>query len=373
MYQTLLRPLLFRLDPERAHNLTVRALQLTGALPPLYWLVARQFAAHSRIDSSALQAQNADEKSPIPSSNSPSTNHHLAVEAFGLRFPNPVGLAAGYDKDGLAWRGVAALGFGHIEVGTVTPRPQRGNPKPRVFRIPEEQAIINRMGFPGKGADFVAKRLALRRSQLASRFPPPPILGVNIGKNKDTPNEEAARDYIYLLEKFSPLADYLTVNVSSPNTTGLRRLQARDQLERLLHQLHASRQRSLNPRPILVKLAPDLTDSQLDDALDAILRAGMDGVIATNTTVSRAGLSSPLGRQSGGLSGAPLTERSRGMVQKIHRRTSGRLPIVAVGGIMTPDDAQAMLDAGAVLLQLFTGLIYAGPGLVREIIARLAE
>jgi len=355
-----IRPILFRLDPERAHNLTLRALQLTAALPPLYWLVARQFSAHSQINSGDVHSRSAGETSVFRASAS-----SAEISAFGLTFPNPIGLAAGYDKDGLAWRGLAALGFGHIEIGTVTPRPQAGNPKPRVFRIPEEGAVINRMGFPGEGADFVARRLT------AGRRPPSLILGVNIGKNKDTPNEEAARDYRYLLEKFSPLADYLTVNVSSPNTVGLRRLQARDMLEALLSQLAADRLRSPFPRPILVKLAPDLTDAELDDALDAISRAGMDGVIATNTTISRKGLQSALGRESGGLSGAPLTKRSLTVVREIHKRTGGQLPIIGAGGIMNPDDAKAMLDAGATLIQVYTGLIYTGPGLGRKIIEAL--
>ncbi|MBU1662527.1 MAG: quinone-dependent dihydroorotate dehydrogenase [Chloroflexi bacterium] len=338
MYQ-LLRPLLFRLDPERAHELTIHILRITGAFSPLRWLLQRSFVARSQ--------------SP--------------VEAFGLTFPNPVGLAAGYDKDGLAWRGLACLGFGHIEIGTVTPRPQAGNPRPRIFRIPEEQAVINRMGFPGRGADFVAHRLSP-----VPRPPSPVVLGLNIGKNKDTPNEEAARDYLYLLEKFSPLADYMAVNVSSPNTVGLRRLQARELLADLLGQLAAARLQSPVPRPILVKLAPDLTDAELDDALDAIIRTGMDGVIATNTSISREGLRSPVGGEAGGLSGAPLSQRSIEVVRQISRLTGGKLPIIGVGGIMSPQDARAMLDAGASLVQVYTGLIYAGPGLVREIVGELA-
>lgn len=337
MYKRLFRPLLFQLDPEKAHNLTIQLLRFAGAVPPVGFVLRQVFAARSQ-----------DRK---------------AVEAFGLKFANPVGLAAGYDKDGLAWRGLAALGFGHIEVGTVTPRPQVGNPKPRVFRIPEEEAIINRMGFPGRGAEFVAQRLSSYR-----HHPSPLILGVNIGKNKDTPNEEAAQDYLYLLEKFSPLADYLTVNVSSPNTVGLRRLQARDYLEDLLGKLGSARLQSRVSRPILVKLAPDLTDAELDDALAAIMNTKMDGVIATNTTISREKLCSPLGRETGGLSGSPLKSTSLGIVQKIYQRTSGELPIVGVGGIMNPADAKAMLDAGAALIQLYTGMIYAGPGLVKDII-----
>jgi dihydroorotate dehydrogenase len=353
MYQ-ILRPLLFRLDPERVHGLTVQALRFSGAFAPLRWLLAHQFCAHSH-ESEIGNFSNFESGS----------NAKLAVEVFGLRFPNPVGLAAGYDKDGLAWRGLATLGFGHIEVGTVTPRAQPGNPKPRVFRLPEEQAVINRMGFPGRGAEFVTQKLSVVNR------PDSVVLGVNIGKNKDTPNEEAARDYLSLFEKFSPLADYLAVNVSSPNTVGLRRLQARDQLEDLLKQLAQARLRSPVFRPILVKLAPDLTEMELDDALAAITTSGMDGVIATNTTISREGLHSPLGQESGGLSGNPLKSRSQEMVKLIYQKTSGRLPIIGVGGIMNPQDAKMMLDSGATLIQLYTGLIYAGPGLVKQILQYL--
>lgn len=336
MYQSIFRPLFFHLDPEKAHSLTIQFLRLAGAMPPIRGALRKVFASHS---------------------------HKITtVEAFGLKFTNPVGLAAGYDKDGLAWRGLTSLGFGHIEVGTVTPQPQNGNQKPRIFRIPEEQAVINRMGFPGKGADFVVKQLsgASRSSSV--------ILGVNIGKNKDTPNDEAANDYVYLLEKFSPLVDYLTVNVSSPNTVGLRRLQARSYLEDLLKQLAAKRTKLQSPKPILVKLAPDLTEAELDDALAAIMGAGMEGVIATNTTIRRDGLCSSKGQEQGGLSGSPLTAKSLDFVEKIYSRAAGRLPIVGVGGIMKPEDAKAMLDAGASLIQLYTGLIYAGPGLVKNIV-----
>ena len=340
MYKNIFRPLLFRFDPERAHELTLNALRLSAALPPLAWALQRAFS---------------------PEKQSP-------VDAFGLKFPNAVGLAAGYDKDGLAWRGLASLGFGHIEVGTVTPRPQAGQAKPRVFRIPEEQAIINRMGFPGSGADFVFRNL-----QRSTFKPDNIILGVNIGKNKDTPNEEAARDYLYLLEKFSPLADYLTVNISSPNTVGLRRLQARDALEDLLHQLNVKRSTCNLQRPILVKLAPDLSDIELDDALDAIMRAHMEGVIATNTTINRAGVRSAVAGESGGLSGAPLTHPSTAIIQKVYQRTQGKLPIVGVGGIITPDDAQEKLDAGATLVQVYTGLIYQGPGIVKDIVTYLSD
>ncbi len=334
MYQRI-RPLLFRLEPEHAHDLTVSLMRLAGALPPVRVLLRHFF---------------------IPDS-------QKSVQAFGLTFPNPVGLAAGYDKDGLAWRGLACLGFGHIEVGTVTPRPQAGNPKPRIFRIPEDGAVINRMGFPGRGAEFVYQRLNVKADKR-----PDVMLGVNIGKNKDTPNEDAAHDYLTLLERFGPLADYFAVNVSSPNTIGLRRLQARDHLESLLATLIERRSELESRPPILVKLAPDLSDAELDNSLDAILSAGVEGVIATNTTISREGVDSPVKSESGGLSGAPLRQRSTEMIREIHRRTGGKLPIIGVGGIMSVDDALAKLDAGAVLVQVYTGMIYYGPGLAGEIV-----
>jgi dihydroorotate dehydrogenase len=342
LYPKLVRPILFRLDPENAHQLTIQALRASGALPLLRWFVAE------------LLGTNRLPESP--------------VRTFGLRFPNPVGLAAGYDKDGLAWRGLTALGFGHLEIGTVTPRPQAGNPRPRVFRIPDEKAIINRMGFPGLGADALRKRLQKRDRQRSNV-----ILGINIGKNKDTPNESAVQDYLSLLHTFAPMADYLAVNVSSPNTIGLRRLQARDLLEDLLSQLQAANTRQPESRPILVKIAPDLDNAALDDALGAILDSGMAGIIATNTTTSREELHSGLGKESGGLSGAPLTTHSREMVSQIYRRTGGKLPIIGVGGIMKPEDAKRMLDAGATLVQLYSGLVYAGPGLAVDIVRALTE
>jgi dihydroorotate dehydrogenase len=332
----LIRALLFKLEPELAHSLTLRMIRLAGGMRAVNSLLHHWFEAPEK-----------------------------PVSAFGLSFKNPIGLAAGYDKDGLGWRGLAYLGFGHIEIGTVTLRAQPGNPKPRVFRLPDERALINRMGFPGLGAEVVAQRLTARRPQNL-------VLGVNIGKNKDTPLETAAQDYIALLKIFYPLADYLAVNVSSPNTVGLRRLQARDALDHLLGGLSAERviQASLLGKtlPILVKLAPDLPDDELDNALAAIQGNRMDGVIATNTTISREGIKSPLAQEVGGLSGAPLTRRSRDMVVKITRRTNGQLPVIGAGGIMTPADAQAMFDVGAILVQVYTGLIYAGPRLIQKIL-----
>jgi dihydroorotate dehydrogenase len=329
-----IRPLIFRLNPETAHAASLALLRLGGGFPGR-WLLKAWF--------------NSRRVGP-------------EVSAFGLRFKNPVGLAAGYDKDGLGWRGLACLGFGHLELGTVTPLPQRGNPRPRVFRLVEERAVINRMGFPSRGADCLAQRINAPR-------PAGLVIGVNIGKNKDTPLEEAAGDYLVLFERFAPLADYLAVNVSSPNTPGLRTLQARDALEGLLSPL-ARRRDALSLQagrrvPLLVKLAPDLNDVELDGAIEAVIGCGMDGVIVANTTIRRSGLRSPLAGETGGLSGAPLTTSNLELVRKVVTRLEGRLPVIASGGVMLPADVQARLNAGAVLVQLYTGLIYAGPGLVR--------
>ncbi len=336
----LVRKCLFCLEPELAHGLTLQAVRLAGMTAAGRGLLRACFAAPER-----------------------------PVQAFGLRFANPVGLAAGYDKDGLGWRGLAGLGFGHIEVGTVTLRPQDGNLKPRLFRLPEDRAVINRMGFPGKGADFVARRLQGQR-------PAGLVLGVNIGKNKDTPLEEAAQDYLGLMRIFAPLADYLAVNVSSPNTVGLRRLQGRDALEALLGALAQERQVQVQTLgravPVLVKLAPDLEEAELEDALAAVQCSGMDGVIATNTTIQRSGLISPHAKEGGGLSGAPLYARSLKMVRRIGELTQGRLPVVGVGGVMGAEEARTMLEAGAALVQVYTGLIYEGPGLVRGMVGEMA-
>jgi dihydroorotate dehydrogenase len=339
MYR-LFRPLLFTIEPETAHDLTLGALRLAGAVSPLNWVISRIFKAPDR-----------------------------PVEAFGLKFRNPVGLAAGYDKDGVALRGLGALGFGHVEIGTVTPRPQAGNPRPRVFRLVEDRAVINRMGFPGKGADSAALRLTGKRRP--SNF----VLGINLGKNKDTPLEEAAGDYVQLMRVFAPLADYLAINISSPNTVGLRRLQGREMLDDLLVEVASERRAqtvTLNRLvPVLVKLAPDLSDGELDDAVDVILERGMDGIIATNTTLGREGLKSRQRDESGGLSGAPLRMRSEAVLGRLVKRLEGRLPVVSVGGIMTPDDARRRLDMGAALIQVYTGLVYAGPGLVKQIVKSL--
>ena len=341
MIYKFLRPLIFKLTPEQAHKGTIALLRLAGNLG---------------LGRAAMRLLfNAKQAGP-------------AVEAFGLRFPNPLGMAAGYDKDALGWRGLALLGFGHVEVGTVTPRPQPGNPEPRIFRLVEDCAVINRMGFPNQGAEVIARRLQ------GGWRPQGTILGVNIGKNKATPLEEAGQDYLYLLRAFAPLCHYLAINVSSPNTPGLRSLQARRTLEGLLSPLAGERDRltgELGRRlPLLVKLAPDLSADELDGALEAALSAGMDGLIASNTTLSRDGLTSPKAGEMGGMSGAPLKARNTQFIQEIVRRLGGNshLPIVASGGVMNAADVREKLDAGAVLVQLYTGMIYQGPELVKNIL-----
>lgn len=354
---SLLRALLFRLEPETAHQLTLQLIRIGGTEPVR----------------TIMQAVFSTPEKP--------------VRAFGLTFKNVVGLAAGYDKDAVAVRGLSALGLGHLEIGTVTPRPQPGNPLPRVFRLPEEEAVINRMGFPSRGSEYVQSQLnpslqksvSARLRRLLSKKQLPMsikkgnvILGVNLGKNKETPNEEAMLDYLELLQCFAPYADYLAINVSSPNTVGLRQLQGRSALEGLLTQLDAQRrleETRLEKRlPLLVKLAPDLSDRELDEAVEVILATRMDGIIVTNTTLARQGLRSRHKDESGGLSGSPLRERSEEVLRQVVKRVDGSLPVVSVGGIMTPADTKRRLELGATLIQLYTGLIYRGPGLVKKII-----
>lgn len=345
---SLLRPLLFSLDPETAHQLTLQLLRIAGNFPLSRFLLQQLYKTESK-----------------------------PVHAFGLTFRNPLGLAAGYDKDGVAIRGLAALGFGHIEIGTVTPKPQAGNPRPRVFRLVEDEAVINRMGFPSRGAEYVREQLAVIRKQSSviseqlSVNGDQVVVGVNLGKNKDTPLEEAAKDYIELMRVFAPLAGYLTINISSPNTVGLRRLQGREMLEGLLGAIEQERQGAKVNRPILVKIAPDLSDEELEDAVGIILEKGMDGIIATNTTLAREGLRSGLRRESGGLSGSPLRGRSEAVLRRVVNLAGGKIPIVSAGGIMNPEDAKKRLTLGASLVQVYTGLIYRGPRLVSEIVKGL--
>ncbi len=283
----------------------------------------------------------------------------LRVRAFGLDFENPVGIAAGYDKDGRAVQGLCALGLGHLELGTVTLRPQVGNQRPRIARFAAQRALVNSMGFPNAGVDAL----------LAQDFGSPgrTRIGINIGKNKDTPLEDAAQDYCALIERVGDRADYIAVNISSPNTPGLRKLQDRAALEALLGAI--ARTRDARPRrvPVLVKIAPDLSEHEVDEVLEAIAHTAIDGVIATNTTTDRSGLPEEAVKLPGGTSGATLTARALGLTRQLARRTGGRLPIVAVGGILSPQDAVDRMRAGAHLIQVYTGLIYSGPFLIRAI------
>ncbi len=337
MYKSLVKPALFNLDAERAHHLVFdnlrRAAQLPGAKALLRGLYNYQHPS-------------------------------LARELFGLKFPNPVGLAAGFDKNALLTDELATLGFGFVEIGTVTPRPQPGNPQPRLFRLPQDEALVNRMGFNNDGAAVVAARLARRQNRQL-------IIGGNIGKNKDTPNEHAAADYVACFEALADVVDYFVVNVSSPNTPNLRQLQEKKPLIDLLQQVQARNQQRPKPRPLLLKIAPDLTDSQLDDILEIAEETQLSGLVATNTTISRDNLVTDAGRVAalgaGGLSGRPLRARATEVIRYLHERSHGTLPIIGAGGIHSAADALEKLAAGASLVQLYTGFIYEGPALVSQI------
>ncbi len=334
LYSQAIKPLLFRLDPERAHELAVDGLALLGRVRPLCAVLERLH----RLDPAL----------------------HRPVEAFGLKFPNAVGLAAGFDKNGHAWPAAAALGFGHVEIGTVTFHAQPGNPRPRAFRYPAEQAVINRMGFNNDGAAALARRL----EKLSGPGRRPIPLGINLGKSKVTPLDQALEDYLGSFRLLADHADYVVVNVSSPNTPGLRELQDAAWLKPLLAALvdeNRVRVGAGKPRrPLLLKIAPDLNWLQIDAALQVIADLQLDGIIATNTTLARPGPFASV-NEAGGLSGAPVRRRSTEIINYIARATQGRLPIIGVGGIMDEAAAGEKLDAGATLVQLYTGLIYRGP------------
>lgn len=332
MYNSL-RPLLFRLDPETAHHLTLALLKWGGDFAPTREMLRALF-------------DTPDER--------------LRVRAFGLEFKNPIGLAAGYDKNAVAVNGLAALGFGHIEVGTVTRLPQSGNEKPRVWRVPEARALINRMGFPNEG---VAQ---LRFSKQELKFSAA-RLGVNLGKGKETPLENAADDYVELLRAVHTRADYIAINVSSPNTPNLRALQTREWIEPLLREIADARD-ALSPRvPLLVKIAPDLAFDEIDEMVAAARDVNFDGIIATNTTVRREGVPAYAKQFGGGMSGEPLRARATQIIRHICETTRGEFPIIGVGGVSDVASALEKLRAGATLIQIFTGLIYQGPRLVKEI------
>lgn len=332
LYRLLFDHGLTRTDPERAHHAAFRAIR----------------TARPVVERAGLAA-----RAPLP------------VEAMGLRFPHPLGLAAGFDKNAVGIDALGALGFGHVEVGTVTGRPQPGNPRPRLFRLPADRAVVNRMGFNNDGADAVAERLAARARQRGGR--PGPVLGVNIGKTKVVPEDEALADYTHSARRLAPYADYLVVNVSSPNTPGLRDLQAVEKLQPLLEGVRRAADEASSARrvPLLVKIAPDLADGDVLAVADLALAVGLDGVIATNTTIARDGLATPAADVAaigaGGLSGVPLRDRALVVTRLLRERLGPEATIIGVGGITTADDARARLEAGATLLQGYTAFIYGGP------------
>jgi dihydroorotate dehydrogenase len=291
-------------------------------------------------------------------------DERLGCNFLGLSFQNPVGLAAGFDKNAQYLDIFDIMGFGFVEIGTVTPKQQDGNPSPRLFRLPEDRALINRMGFNNSGMDVLVKNLQKKR-------PPELIVGGNIGKNKATPNEAAAGDYIQCFEALYPYVDYFVVNVSSPNTPHLRDLQEKEPLRQLLFQLQTLNDTKITRKPILLKIAPDLSDNQLDDIIDIVESTGIAGIVATNTTISRAGLTTKEGKireiGEGGLSGAPLRERSTEIIRYLHKKSKGKIFIIGVGGIDSPTHAIEKLKAGASLIQIYTGLIYEGPSLIKRI------
>ena len=332
MLYDLIRPAIFAFDAETAHHLSINALATAG-----------------RLKGTSQPAKGS------------------AVSVMGIDFPNRVGLAAGLDKNGEAIDGLSGMGFGAIEIGTITPRPQPGNPKPRLFRLPEANGIINRMGFNNAGVDALLRNVASSQYARQGR-----VLGINIGKNFDTPIEKAADDYLICLDKVYLAATYVTVNISSPNTKNLRDLQRDDALDDLLKQVMARRdqlaERHGKKKPIVLKIAPDLDEVQIQAIADALRRHRVDGVIATNTTLSREGVENlPNGNEAGGLSGAPVFKKSTEVVRQLAQRLHGEVPIIAAGGILSGADARAKIDAGAVLVQVYSGLIYRGPCLVAEI------
>jgi dihydroorotate dehydrogenase len=343
LYKTVLKPLLFSLDPESAHHFTFSAIKNLFKIPGVSAEVKSQFTL----------------KDP-----------KLEKTVFGISFPNPVGLAAGLDKNAILFDELSCVGFGFIEIGTVTPVAQSGNPKPRMFRLPKDEALINRMGFNNDGVKAIAERLQKKKTKI--------IIGGNIGKNKVTPNENAINDYEICFKELYHVVDYFVVNVSSPNTPGLRELQEKEPLKRILNRLQELNNQLGNGsrKPLLLKIAPDLTNEQLDEIVEVVLETKLDGVIATNTTISRENLKTSASELesmgAGGLSGKPLSNRSTEVIKYIASKSQKRFAIIGSGGIHSPEDAMEKLNAGADLIQLYTGFIYEGPALVKRILKRLA-
>jgi dihydroorotate dehydrogenase len=333
MYKKIIRPVLFLFPPEASHYIVVVLLKIGSVIPFVNWILKRNFTI----------------KTP-----------GLETEVAGIKFPNPIGLAAGFDKNALVYKEMGYLGFGFVEIGTVTPVAQPGNLKPRLFRLHKDEALINRMGFNNHGVTKIIKRLYRKNSPL--------IIGGNIGKNKDVPNEEAFTDYAKCFEALFNYVDYFVVNVSSPNTPGLRSLQEKEPLTQLLASLQLANEKHFAQKPIFLKIAPDLNNEQLDEIIDIVKSCKINGVIATNTTISREGLktdAAPFG--NGGLSGRPLLKRSTEIVKYIFEKSEGGFPIIASGGIHSVEDAMEKFEAGASLVELYTGFIYEGPLLVKAI------
>jgi len=331
MYKSILRPILFKSDPEEIHHFTFSSVRRLFKVPGSKNIIKKLYQVNDT---------------------------RLEREVFGLKFKNPVGLAAGFDKDAKLYKELSHFGFGFIEIGTVTPKPQPGNPKKRLFRLKEDQAIINRMGFNNGGVAEAVVRLQKNKNVL---------IGGNIGKNKVTPNDEAVNDYILCFNALFSVVDYFVVNVSSPNTPGLRELQDKEPLTKLLATLQGLNAQKEKRKPILLKIAPDLTEDQLLDIIDIVATTKIDGVIATNTTISRDGLTSVNKEETGGLSGKPLTKRSTEVIRFLSERSNKAFPIIGVGGIHSAQDALEKIEAGASLVQLYTGFIYEGPQLIKDI------
>lgn len=331
MYKLIIRPIFFCFDPEKVHYFTFSVIKLLCRIPFIPNLIRGMYVVKDR---------------------------RLEKELFGLRFKNPVGLAAGFDKDAKLFNELNNFGFGFIEIGTLTPKPQPGNPKKRIFRLKRDSAIVNRMGFNNGGVMEAVERLKKNKGVL---------IGGNIGKNKVTPNEDAVNDYTICFDALYDHVDYFVVNVSSPNTPNLRALQDKEPLTKLLKTLKDKNTTKPKEKPILLKIAPDLTDEQLLDIIDIVGDTQIDGVIATNTTISRDGLQSPSKKEVGGLSGKPLTSRSTEVINFLAKKSNNAFPIIGVGGIHTKEDALEKLEAGASLVQLYTGFIYEGPKLIRSI------
>lgn len=328
--------MLFKFGPEKIHNFTFFCFRLANSIPGVSYIIRKTFQL----------------------------NHPaLKQELFGIKFPNPVGLAAGLDKDAEAFDMLGYFGFGFVEIGTLTPVGQAGNPKPRIFRLKKDKALINRMGFNNKGVESAVRKLKKRKSKV--------VIGGNIGKNKNTPNENAIDDYLKAFDALYPYVDYFAVNISSPNTPNLRELQDKEPLKNLLNALKDINQKTGYPKPILLKIAPDLTNEQLDDIIEIVGETGTNGIIATNTTIERNGLHYAAVEidnfGSGGLSGKPLKDKSTEIIKYIVRKTNGSIPVIGVGGIMTAKDALEKIEAGASLVQIYTGFIYEGPGLINKI------